>query len=1360
MLLVRLRASGPMRVAWLSLIASTHLACGDEGRPSALLGDVTPGFQSGRCSRPEAGCACSATEPVACSYMESRDAQSAICAEGQRTCSAGVWGECVAQRRVKKYAPPAPADQQGQDEPSSPSGLRLSALASSAARCGDPCQPDCWVFKDSSTGLAPPAGLVGNGTGITLPSRAAANTCSDLRVEASADTITVKSFEPLATEPAFVSFTARCGPGGEQIFPTWAVDGAPHNATIDQNGTLTVLAPIAGNVEVRAINRQTSSARTLTIRVDVEEIDPDCADIAEDFTTRASALIDPGKTLYPYSVPARPVVFPLGLAAPLVQWANGGVASSCVRVGLRFPSGAAAPDFSYAKYVSGEPRQGLVAGNEQPALQIPSAAWSVFDRTAKGADAEIFVQRRSDEASPRVFDEMSIPLRFADEPLRASLYYTQYLRRFRSDSGASTPICSGSRQTEISPASYPRTLAESGCLSADCEPNVGPVCPAGNCTQAKNVAGAASLQRLDLRSAGSAPEEPFGSSATCTACHSLSANGKLLAAANRKYAGGATLTNVGDELFEPYAAPPTYSYRSSDDEDTSPESEQSRGFSLGALSPDGRYVLQAPNFWGTTESHVTLAQGTNLRDAGYSAGGKRAFLLDVRKLRAPVNYATIAPLPDHVRTKTQLIGDEEIPLAVDGSYVVVGDSVLIKDSTDATENGVYTVARSGGVGSTWLLERRSDSDQSGDLVFGQKFHVEAGTTLRNRTFYVAVPSTGVIDPGATPLRFALYTTATAATTTILPPYTINGFDLTGSGPLPASYIDDVEPAVGLSVLVKDEEGQNSRNNGIFRFTSLDPWVLTRRSDTNSSVEFQDLLRVRVNQGTRNGGRAFTLRAPGPVELTEDGLIFDEETNLNEGLVFGGRTLPNLMYPTFSPNGQHLAYVSGAADGLDTGWRRGLNILDFDPSTPAFSNRRLILNRFTAGMAGNVLKWPAFEPDSHSLLFVESSPDEFCPLEASQGRCSSITRSASGHEVCTASTETLHVDTDLERACYQEPSTLGYGSASPMARGYWPGRLHSIDVETGAASDRALDFLNRGQLAADADKVYQPSVLPVASGGYRWVVFSSHRSYGNQFNQVGTHFSCGSSTLWIAALDDREADAGDRSYPAFLVPGQRLSGIEDPDENRHYLNERGVLVPAACLSEGSECTSDVDCCGGSGANPTSACRPDYPESEPVSHCRALSEACRVPGESCGADRACCAGLVCQAGACLSAQFYDRGVFEREFVGECPVGYKPRWLDFEWHASATADSKILFTARVSADGDFSDASSVTLAQADSENQNPPPAGVQRVSVGDALWQSDIASGSHLKVRMEFVPSSDGRAAPTLFDWAQRYDCVALE
>ncbi|HET9930637.1 MAG TPA: hypothetical protein VFQ35_08115 [Polyangiaceae bacterium] len=1292
---------------------------------------------------------------------------------GTRTCSNGVWSACSVTRHVTKFAP------QSGDK-------HLLALATTPESCHEPCDPNCSVFIDTPPGIDPGNDFTLKGGTLTLPARAGGGSCAQLRLSPSDAVITVTSLTPLVTDPPTIQFSATCGLGDEPIQPSWVLRASDADvARIDGNGVLRALAALPKTVQVTAATAAGQASATVDVRVNIDEVDADCD--ATLFSGSTSG-VDPGKTLYPYSVPARPVVFPLGLPGPLVQWSTGGVTADCVKVSLEFPRGAPAPKFHWSRVYSSaasatDPK---VVDSTQPAAPIPDDVWKAFSSAAAGQVTDIQVQRYPEGAPAPLEPLPAIPLKFANDSIRGTAFFTQYLRRLRDDQNLpSVNICGDpdygqQPDLDIRDTRF-RTDSASGCVNGDCSANSAPSCPVGGCTQAVTFRSqVATLQALDLSNPSLGLTDPFGASSAnrCTACHSISADGRTLVAGDYSSSGLQTIARLdtigGRAHANPIADAPTYSWTSSRGDSIQPEREQSKGLSYAALTPDGRYVLQGANFWGNTD-HDVLLGSENLQDAGYPAGGRRYFLLDVRHYRKNVQFATNGPLPSHTFASGTLTGTANGPLTIDGNGVAVGDSVLVKDQPTASENGVYTVAVSR-LSSPFRLVRRVE-DGAVPLGFGDKFRVEHGDTNAGKYFHLASPM-GAITPDVTPLTFALYDTVMTSTSRALPAhnYLLGGDGvpiLTGSGTFDSDWIDDVPPENSMSVLVKNEVGANAIENGIYELVDANsnPWVLRRRSEADSDPELVGGARVRVNQGTRFGGMTFVLEGTGVQRLGVASLLFPRDTSsLDEGMKYdrGGTpsTLPTMMFPSFSPDGQSLVYVNGDSDtlgttALATGWRRGLSLLSFNANAAVpFSGKRRLLNSYDSSVPGTVFKWPFFEHDSRSVIFQASAADEFCPLEAYQGHCT-------GPD-CAASTEGIAVDSDLERACFKwsDWKEYGHGNGAPTARGYWPGRLESVNTTTLVRT--ALAHANAGladqdatRLAADAAKSYQPNVVPFTAGGYRWVVFTSTRAYGNQLNPVGTHFTCAMPLLWMAALDDTGAGSDDRSYPAFLLPGQNLRSIfaetTQPPFGRHYLNERAYVVPSACKGEHAPCTADGDCCDSTGATPTLQCRLNTTTDPPSRSCEAASS-CRATGDGCNADGDCCSGL-CVEKTCSTSPVFSRAVYTRIFASNCPSNYKVRWGNLEWHANAPSSTHIDFRASV-ADAPDGFSGGLFLASANMDNVNVPPADLQRVDVGAALEAAEIPSAQYLRITMEFFPSDDGFTAPVLYDWDQRFDCLDAE
>jgi hypothetical protein len=184
-------------------------------------------------------------------------------------------------------------------------------------------------------------------------------------------------------------------------------------------------------------------------------------------------------------------------------------------------------------------------------------------------------------------------------------------------------------------------------------------------------------------------------------------------------------------------------------------------------------------------------------------------------------------------------------------------------------------------------------------------------------------------------------------------------------------------------------------------------------------------------------------------------------------------------------------------------------------------------------------------------------------------------------------------------------------------------LFSIDVASKALT--RLDALNgydankMTYLPYGADEVqlnYEPTMLPVAKGGYYWVVFTSRRDYGNRIYGGDPYSSFGGpghsarKKLWLAAIDAHAKPGVDPSHPAIYLDGQ------DPDT----ANMRGFWALDPCRADGQTCESGDDCCGG-------ACRQDangdFTCGKPMG-CSHESESCKVSSDCCDPKAECLGG----------------------------------------------------------------------------------------------------------------------------------------
>ena len=141
--------------------------------------------------------------------------------------------------------------------------------------------------------------------------------------------------------------------------------------------------------------------------------------------------------------------------------------------------------------------------------------------------------------------------------------------------------------------------------------------------------------------------------------------------------------------------------------------------------------------------------------------------------------------------------------------------------------------------------------------------------------------------------------------------------------------------------------------------------------------------------------------------------------------------------------------------------------------------------------------------------------------------------------------------------------------------------------------------------------YEPTILPEAVGGYFWVVFTSHRSYGNILPSRDNMDQNGK--LWVAAIDLNPTAGQDPSHPAFFLDGQENTAD----------NLRGFWVRDPCKQAGATCMSGDECCDG-------FCRPG---DSGMNVCGPPTGGCSNEFEKCTTAADCCMqGYQCINGFC--------------------------------------------------------------------------------------------------------------------------------
>jgi hypothetical protein len=278
-------------------------------------------------------------------------------------------------------------------------------------------------------------------------------------------------------------------------------------------------------------------------------------------------------------------------------------------------------------------------------------------------------------------------------------------------------------------------------------------------------------------------------------------------------------------------------------------------------------------------------------------------------------------------------------------------------------------------------------------------------------------------------------------------------------------------------------------------------------------------------------------------------------------------------PAFSPDGTHVAYNAYSVD------QASLAVMSFDVTTNTFSNP-VTLNTpapTDAGVATTDV-FPSFLPTNDAVIFE-------------------------------------HV--------IQNDGEFGATRNQTLAELWWADLATQTAVPLAVLNGAGYLPVYGTNHANDAQLQYEPTVNPVVSGGYAWVVFTSRRLYGNVATQdpflsdprdYNASESVTTKKLWVAAIDLNAPPGTDPSHPAFYLPAQEL----------HACNSRGYWVVDPCEQNGTSCLTGDQCCSG-------YCG----QSDGGFVCGVQPPGCAVVGNKCAMTSDCCgasSGISCIGGYC--------------------------------------------------------------------------------------------------------------------------------
>ncbi len=268
----------------------------------------------------------------------------------------------------------------------------------------------------------------------------------------------------------------------------------------------------------------------------------------------------------------------------------------------------------------------------------------------------------------------------------------------------------------------------------------------------------------------------------------------------------------------------------------------------------------------------------------------------------------------------------------------------------------------------------------------------------------------------------------------------------------------------------------------------------------------------------------------------------------------------------------------------------------------------------SGIEGYYAQSPVFSHDGTMLAFTDRSPVSPYPSTLSLLSYDAATQKFTNYQVLNTPTPGRHhawpaFTPDNKFVVYQD------GTGDDLAT--WSGntgKIFAVDVQTKQvvflANLNGDGYMPAG--ARDENKNYEPTIAPIASGGYFWIMFTSRRTYGNKL--TGSEYE--TKRLWVAAFDPNAPAGTDPTHPGFYIAGQELTSG----------NSRGFWALDPCKQDGNSCETGDECCNGF-CNPTGD-PPVYKCGPPDGSCSDEFETCTTAADCCNPELDCIGGKCSQ------------------------------------------------------------------------------------------------------------------------------------
>lgn len=356
---------------------------------------------------------------------------------------------------------------------------------------------------------------------------------------------------------------------------------------------------------------------------------------------------------------------------------------------------------------------------------------------------------------------------------------------------------------------------------------------------------------------------------------------------------------------------------------------------------------------------------------------------------------------------------------------------------------------------------------------------------------------------------------------------------------------------------------------------------------------------------QNGVEYPGLTSDGRYALAPNAKLLDLENGGEEVTTNGLTDVATKLGPaSFSYDGKFVTF-NPMTSGTIADARRKIVVMDFDQSTLTFSNPVVVVDNSDEDNAEVRPGWPTFTPDG-AIVYHQQIAAGF------DGNGHGALRTRKGAKAYLAWTP--------RDAAHPTPLARLNGT-NEDGESYLP-KLATPKNMTCTADGKTVGDIDTDH-ADDVNLNYEPTVNPIASGGYAWVVFTSRRMYGNVADippfcsdprGVNLIENVTTKKLWVAALNLKGKPGEDISHPAFYLPAQELLAG----------NTRGAWVLDPCRADGDSCETGDQCCNGY-CSPNADGEPVCANEPPDSQCSALQERCEDNADCCDPTHECINGF---------------------------------------------------------------------------------------------------------------------------------------